>query len=47
MGLNLCMIVSCLKEGLQIFSIGGSAYWMGALSTATAKEVFNICKYVI
>lgn len=40
MGLNLCIMVSCLKEGLQILCIGGGAYRVEALSSATVQRCF-------
>lgn len=38
MGLNLCIMVSCLKAELQVFCIGGDASRVGALSTATVQR---------
>lgn len=41
MGLNICIMISCLKEVLQIFCIGGGAYRVGALSSATMQRSFQ------
>lgn len=45
MGLNICIMVSCLKEVLQIFCIGGGAYGVGDSSTATVQsfQLMQIC----